>query len=336
MPGLTLIGKIPMRGIVGRFDHLMIDPATMRAYVAALENQTLEVVDLKARRRVHTIESMREPQGILIVPGKNQVLVLSRGDGTCRSFDTHTFQQDRWVDVGHNADNLRLDPVRRIVYTAAGGEPGAGVVSAIDLKMLLPVSKGGQLTPPRSRADLFPPKQGDSKADIEVEGHPESFQLDPAHHRLFINNPEGHYVEVIDTKNDKLKSVAKWPVPYERNFPMTYDAQTQRLYVASRNPPRLLTYDTQKGKLLSQLFCVGDADDMFVNHATHRLYVIGGGGAVDIFETAPTQDTVKFVERILTSPRARTAAYLPAQHLMVVAAPNYKGHPAQLLMYRVN
>jgi len=48
---LKLTQTIPLPGVKGRFDHFAIDPAGKRLFVAALGNNTLEVVDLAAGMR---------------------------------------------------------------------------------------------------------------------------------------------------------------------------------------------------------------------------------------------------------------------------------------------
>jgi hypothetical protein len=181
---LVQVGSIPLKGVEGRLDHLTYDTRSQRLFVAALENHSVEVVDLARRRRVHQITGISEPQGLLIIPEKNRLLVCSRGDGTCRSFDATTFQEGPWVDLGRNADNVRFDPDAQTIYVGSGGEPGNGLLSGIDLASLLPAAQGGQPAPPHSPADflLDRPRQADPKMEIQLPAHPESFQLDPANH----------------------------------------------------------------------------------------------------------------------------------------------------------
>src|ERR1017187_1319034 len=107
---LVQIDSIQLKGVEGRLDHLTFDPRSQRLFVAALENHSVEVIDLARRRRVHQIMGISEPQGLLCIPGKSRLLVCSRGDGTCRSFDATTFQEGPWIDLGRNADNVRFDP----------------------------------------------------------------------------------------------------------------------------------------------------------------------------------------------------------------------------------
>jgi hypothetical protein len=263
---LVQLASIPLKGVEGRLDHLTFDTRSQRLFVAALENHSVEVVDLARRRRVHQLTAISEPQGLLCLPDKNRLLVCSRGDGTCRSFDATTFQEGPWIDLGRNADNVRFDPCAQVIYVGSGGEPGNGLLSAIELVSLLPAAQGGQPAPPHSPADflLNRPRQAEPKMEIQLPAHPESFQLDPANRRVLMNVPDEHEIEVLQLGTNGLTKAASWPVTAgEKNFPMALNAASQRLYIACRKPPVLAVYDTSAGALLSRTPCVGDADDMF-------------------------------------------------------------------------
>ena len=47
---LRFVDTIPLPGVEGRIDHMALDIAGQRLFVAALGNNTVEVVDLGARR----------------------------------------------------------------------------------------------------------------------------------------------------------------------------------------------------------------------------------------------------------------------------------------------
>src|SRR6478672_10699297 len=61
---LQLEGKIPLGDVRGRIDHMAIDLARQRLFVAALGHDGLAVVDLKAQRLDRIIGGLREPQGV--------------------------------------------------------------------------------------------------------------------------------------------------------------------------------------------------------------------------------------------------------------------------------
>jgi hypothetical protein len=42
--------------------------------------------------------------------------------------------------------------------------------------------------------------------------------------------------------------------------------------------------DTNSGKIVAQLDCVGDTDDLFYDAALRRLYVSGGEGFLSVFQ----------------------------------------------------
>src|SRR3954452_8796287 len=80
-------GTIPLDGVEGRIDHMAVDARTNRMYVAALGNNTVEVIDLKAGKQVGRIEGMKKPQGVAFLPDSNRLVVASGDDGKVRVYD---------------------------------------------------------------------------------------------------------------------------------------------------------------------------------------------------------------------------------------------------------
>src|SRR4051794_12046186 len=78
---LALEAKISLGQIKGRIDHLAVDIARQRLYVAELGNNSIGVIDLKTNRLVQTIEGLSEPQGIDYEPSADTVYVANGGDG---------------------------------------------------------------------------------------------------------------------------------------------------------------------------------------------------------------------------------------------------------------
>jgi DNA-binding beta-propeller fold protein YncE len=104
---LKLEKTIELPDVQGRIDHMSIDIAGQRLFVSALGNNTVEVVDLKAGKRAHTIPGLKEPQGALYIRDKNRLFVASDKDGTVKVFDGTSFQLLKTVEYGDDADNLR-------------------------------------------------------------------------------------------------------------------------------------------------------------------------------------------------------------------------------------
>src|SRR5437762_811158 len=72
-PPLKMVQTIPLPGVEGRIDHLSVDLKGQRLFVAALGNNTLEVVDLAQGKRIRSITGLREPQGVVYVPELDQI-----------------------------------------------------------------------------------------------------------------------------------------------------------------------------------------------------------------------------------------------------------------------
>src|SRR4051812_38733516 len=63
VPAFELVKTINLPKVEGRIDHLAFDAKGKRLLVAALGNNTVEVVDVEKGERVHTIAQLDEPQG---------------------------------------------------------------------------------------------------------------------------------------------------------------------------------------------------------------------------------------------------------------------------------
>lgn len=77
---LNLIASIPLHNVNGRIDHLTFDSKNKIIFVAALGNNSVEVVDLKIRKVIHTIKNFSEPQGMIFIPESNSLLPLLVAD----------------------------------------------------------------------------------------------------------------------------------------------------------------------------------------------------------------------------------------------------------------
>src|SRR5690242_13912777 len=79
---LSFERAIPLPRVEGRIDHLAFDPATKRLFVAALGNNSVEVIDLNVGALVASLPGFREPQGIAAALDAHLVAVANgQGDG---------------------------------------------------------------------------------------------------------------------------------------------------------------------------------------------------------------------------------------------------------------
>src|SRR5215468_12611833 len=132
---LRLAQTIALPAVEGRIDHLAVDVQSQRLFLAALGNSTLEVIDLKAGKVIHSVKGLREPQGVAFIPEANAVYVANGGDGNCEAFAADSFAPMRSARFSGDADNLRYDPIARLIY-AGYGDGSIGIFEALTGKIV--------------------------------------------------------------------------------------------------------------------------------------------------------------------------------------------------------
>ncbi len=299
---LRQVGAVPLPQVEGRIDHLSIDAKDQRLFVAALGNNTLEIIDAKAGKLMRSIPGLREPQGVLYLPSANRLYVANGGDGSLRIFDGNSFQLLKTIPYGDDADNVRYDSVEDRIYVGYAG----GALGAMD-------------------------KDGAKVADIKLDAHPESFQVEKNGPRIFVNLPRSRKIAVIDRKTRSV--VASWGTGGPlANYPMALDEGAHRLFVVCRTPARMIVLDTLTGKVIESAPAVGDCDDVFYDQARKRIYAIGGEGAIWVYQQ---QDAYHYKEvgRIATVKGARTGFFSPDLDRLFLAVRRQGTSPAEIRIY---
>ena len=82
---LRLIATISMSNVAGRIDHLALDLARQRLFVAALGNNTIEVIDTSKNVYLRSVPGFHESQGVAVLPDLNAVAVTNGDTGTLRT-----------------------------------------------------------------------------------------------------------------------------------------------------------------------------------------------------------------------------------------------------------
>jgi DNA-binding beta-propeller fold protein YncE len=89
---------------------MAVDLGSKRLLVAELGNGTIDIIDLATMQAIHRIDRLKEPQGVGYAPGADVIAVASADDGSVRLFRGDNFSPIGTVDLGDDADNIRLDP----------------------------------------------------------------------------------------------------------------------------------------------------------------------------------------------------------------------------------
>lgn len=295
--------SIALPGVSGRIDHLTLDRHGHRLFIAALGNDTVEVVDLASARRVKSIPGFDEPQGIAYVPDTNRLYVANGGDGSVRVLDGTSFAPQAAITLGEDADNARYDSAARQVYVGYG----EGAIAAIDVTTNRVTGR------------------------IQLPGHPESFQLEQQGRRLFVNVPQVHQLWVLDRIAEE-PVVARSLLLARGNFPLAFDESNHRLFVGCRSPARLVVVSTDNSYEISQTDLHGDCDDLFYDAPRKRVYASCGAGYLDVFDASPGHDP-KLIESVATTAGARTSLF-DGEHIYL-AVPKRGGMEAETREYGV-
>jgi DNA-binding beta-propeller fold protein YncE len=112
---LALEAKIPLGEVSGRIDHLGIDTKRQRLFVAELGNSSVDVVDLAASKVLHRIAGLSEPPGVAYVPFADNIFVANAGDGSVRVLRGEDLTPIGRIELGDDADNVRVDSARNRV-----------------------------------------------------------------------------------------------------------------------------------------------------------------------------------------------------------------------------
>jgi DNA-binding beta-propeller fold protein YncE len=299
-PPLVDVQVIPLPGVQRRIDHFAVDAAGQRLFVAALGNHTLEVLDIAAGKRLTSVSGLSEPQGVAYLPSLHRVVVATRAGGTVTAFDDASYQPVATIPNMPDADNLRLDAASGKLYVGHG-DGALGVIDPATMKLV---------------------------ADIPLPGHPESFRLEEGGPRIFVNVPPTREILVVDRGQRSI--VAHIPLgSFADNYPMSLDERGHRLFVGVRQPARLLVFDTATNRQIAAVPCVGDTDDLFYDARRDRVYVIGGEGYVDVFDSSPAEHYLRLA-RIPTRLGARTGLWSNELDRLFVGWPLRDGHQAEI------
>ena len=300
---LQLEAKIPLGDVRGRVDHMAVDLKRQRLFVAELGNDSVGIVDLANRKVIGRIAGLKEPQGVGYEPSTDMLYVANAGDGSVRLFDGNDYKQVGRIELGSDADNIRVDTsAKRIIIGY-----GSGALAIID---------------PAARTKV---------GDVPLKVHPEAFQIDPDSSQIFVNVPKDHGIAVVDRGSQK--QIGVWPTPDRgANFPMALNPVRREVLVIFRAPAELGVFSVTKGKLVASAATCGDADDLFVDAKRDRVYVSCGAGFLDIFE--PKGEAYRRVMRLPTISGARTSLFVPELDCLLVAARATSREPAAIWIFR--
>jgi DNA-binding beta-propeller fold protein YncE len=299
---LRMAQTISLPNVEGRIDHMAVDAKGRRLFIAALGNNSVEILDLNTGTHLKRVSGLHEPQGVGFSSEFNKIFIANGKTGVCDMLDGSSFEILKSVKFPDDADNIRYDAKGERVYVGYG-DGGLGIIDT---------------------------RNGNHIGDIRLDAHPESFQLEKSGLRIFVNLPDSKKIAVVNRETRTV--ITTWATGALANFPMALDEIHHRLFVGFRKPAKLMVLDTQSGKVIANLDTVGDADDIFYDSSRQRIYIAGGEGFLDIFQQL-NPDDYQPMTKIPTAAGARTALFVPELDRLYVAVPHRGSQRAELRVY---
>jgi DNA-binding beta-propeller fold protein YncE len=305
---LKLLHTTALPDFKGDLDHFAVDLKGNRLFVTAEVHKTVEVFDLKTGERIHSITGFGTPHEILFRPDSNTLIVADGGaDSGCKLVDGKNYQIIDNIKLPPGVDSAEYNPVTKEYYVEnRGPDPSANthmisIIDAVNFKHT------GDMTLPGRRS--------------------EAMAIDRAGKKMYVNLTDE--VGVVDLPTRQL--IARWPVPdaHVQNA-MALDEPNHRLFIATRNPPKLFVFNTDTGKVVLDLPCVGVNDDMTFDTKRKRLYITGDG-ATSVFQQRDA-DHYEHIVDVPTGFRAKTSLYVPQLNRLYIAVSGGDKPDAQVAM----
>jgi DNA-binding beta-propeller fold protein YncE len=281
---------------------MAIDTASQRLFLAAEDNHSVEVIDIKNKQLITSLPGFNEPKWIVYRPESNRLYVATGGDGKVTVLDATSYKPIKSFSFKEKCNNLRFDSTTQQLYVGVGNTFGS--IGIIDVK------------------------QDKIINEIPLADFPKQFELDG--NKIYVNLPSKNSIAVIDRTASKV--MASWPVVEStENVPMALDKLHHRLFVACE-PGKFIAYNTETGKSVASLSISKNADGIYLDAKRSLIYISCGEGFIDVIEQKDA-DNYFSVDKIETVKGAGTSLFSTAFSQLYLAVPQTDTNPAELRVY---
>jgi DNA-binding beta-propeller fold protein YncE len=293
-------------------DHLGVDVEGGRLFAAALgdSQNTVEVIDLKAGKRIFSIRGQSMPQGVFYSADFKRLFVANGKDGTYKAYGGDDLKLIESVPLGTNPNHVGYDPATKYLYVGFR-DATSGVLAIVDTRT------------------------GKHIGNIRTDTQPGGIKIETSGPRIFVTLGGVPRVGVVD--REKHEETAAWPLTGVPGVvALALDEAHHRLFGGSRNPPMLIVLDTESGKQITQLEGVEGIDDLWYDAERNRIYASGGRGSAAGFVYVYQQkdaDRYELTAKIPTRANAQTSIWVPQLNRYYVSASANDKEDAAILVF---
>ena len=297
-PPLRLIKTIFLPGYVGDFEHFAADIKGNRLFLIAEDHKTVEVLDIRTGRRIHTITGFGQPHAIEYLAGPNS-LIVTEGDEESGAVDLVNGSNYKILDkikLPTDVDGGVYNPVNKNYYVESGGQGQDAKTHLLSIIDTQSFKRIGDITLPGTKS--------------------EAMAIDHSGTKLYINLRGPDEIGMVDLQTRQL--VTRWPIPESKNEnALVLDEPHRRLFSASHTPPKLFVFDIDTGKVVASLPCAENSDEMGYDPVRKRIYVTGDG-STSVIEQQDADHYVSVAE-VPTGYRAKTSIFVPELNRLYIA-----------------
>jgi DNA-binding beta-propeller fold protein YncE len=317
VPGpLKLAETIPLPGLKdGDFDHFTLDASGQRLFLAAEENSTIVVIDLRTNKLIAKIAGAKAPHSMGYNSELKKLYVVDDGGpNQVEIFDGTSFKLLSTIPMDAHADVSIYDPESKLFYVGNGGRQAKEDYTSIS---------------------VVDTKSDKKVGEIKIDGDRiESIRLEEKGPRMFVNVYYKGIVAVVDRKKQTVPAI--WSFAQEgRNFgSMALDEADHRLFVHARDPGKVLVIDSDTGKLITSLPCQGYYDDAIWDSGTRRLYLIGTP-FLKVWQKSSEGDRYDILGQVPTAFHSITGFLVPSLNRLYIAVNHHGSTDAVVQAYDV-
>jgi len=325
-PALRLVQTIALPGVGGRLDHMAVDLEKRRLFVAAVDNGTIQVLDLATGKALNTILGIKEAQDALFLGGNFNKLYVSSLDGTLRIFQGETFRLIQALKLEPDPNRLLYDPATDLIYFGYGGQ-NAGF-DAYERVGIMQATRGAQ-------SDQF---VADMIAPTYRPGHLAEMAMDEDG-KLLVCDSRADLIFQFDTRKREL--LRSWAAHGDGAADMALDRARHRLFVGTRIPAEMTVYDSQSGKEIVSLPGPETMDGVSYDSNLKRIYVSGGRwygtpeaspGWLYVYQQQDA-DHYQLISKIKTRPGSGTSLFAAKLNRLYVASQALADQEAAILVF---
>ena len=295
-----LLKKVPLGAAAGGgreyFDYITVDSHARRVY--ASHGSEVKVVDADSGAVVGTISGLKQCHGIALVEELGKGFISDGGAAKTIIFDIASLKVTGEVKGEEDADSIIYDPASKHIFVFNGDPKTATVID---------------------------PASGTVVKSLAMGGGPE-FAAADGKGMVYKNIEDKNETVAIDSNTLTIKS--RWPVaPAGQPTALAMDREHRRLFVAGRNPQKLVILDADNGKVIQSFPISAGADANVFEPETGLIFASTREGMVHIFhEDAP--DKFSEVEMVKTEYGAKTMALDSKTHNIYLPTADFGPAPA--------